>query len=162
MSTSNEVSPIEKLKGGERGQTALETAIILIAFVVVASVFAFTILSAGQPLNNQCPTTDLPLPKANYCGLVVVKDQNAEITVHTLDDKHDYLVSFETTVVNAVPAMHITVKSGTDVIGDYINLRQDDPTQTVDVYIGNVVIQRHVGGYSVRYPQAWIDKNKAA
>jgi flagellin FlaB len=31
----------------ERGQTALETAIILIAFVVVASIFAFTILSAG-------------------------------------------------------------------------------------------------------------------
>lgn len=31
----------------ERGQTALETAIILIAFIVVASVFAFTILSAG-------------------------------------------------------------------------------------------------------------------
>ncbi|MDX1992612.1 MAG: archaellin/type IV pilin N-terminal domain-containing protein [bacterium] len=31
----------------QRGQTALETAIILIAFVVVASVFAFTILSAG-------------------------------------------------------------------------------------------------------------------
>jgi archaeal flagellin FlaB len=32
----------------ESGQTALETAIILIAFVVVASVFAFTILSAGN------------------------------------------------------------------------------------------------------------------
>ena len=32
----------------ERGITALETAIILIAFVVVASVFAFTILSAGS------------------------------------------------------------------------------------------------------------------
>ncbi|NDJ86938.1 MAG: hypothetical protein GYB66_13735 [Chloroflexi bacterium] len=32
----------------ESGQTALETAIILIAFVVVASVFAFTILSAGS------------------------------------------------------------------------------------------------------------------
>lgn len=31
----------------ESGITALETAIILIAFVVVASVFAFTILSAG-------------------------------------------------------------------------------------------------------------------
>lgn len=31
----------------EDGITALETAIILIAFVVVASVFAFTILSAG-------------------------------------------------------------------------------------------------------------------
>lgn len=36
------------LHHNERGQTALETAIILIAFVVVASVFAFTILSAGS------------------------------------------------------------------------------------------------------------------
>ena len=31
----------------ERGITGLETAIILIAFVVVASVFAFTVLSMG-------------------------------------------------------------------------------------------------------------------
>lgn len=37
-----------KLHNNERGQTALEAAIILIAFVVVASVFAFTILSAGS------------------------------------------------------------------------------------------------------------------
>jgi flagellin-like protein len=33
--------------GDERGVTGLETAIILIAFVVVASVFAFTVLSTG-------------------------------------------------------------------------------------------------------------------
>ncbi|KAB2856818.1 MAG: flagellin, partial [Anaerolineae bacterium] len=32
----------------ERGQSALETAIILIAFVVVASVFAFAILCSGS------------------------------------------------------------------------------------------------------------------
>ena len=32
---------------GEQGITGLETAIILIAFVVVASVFAYTVLSAG-------------------------------------------------------------------------------------------------------------------
>jgi len=32
---------------GERGITGLETAIILIAFVVVAAVFAYTVLSAG-------------------------------------------------------------------------------------------------------------------
>ena len=38
---------LEKFFRGEEGITALETAIILIAFVVVASVFAFTILSAG-------------------------------------------------------------------------------------------------------------------
>lgn len=39
---------LTKLHKGQKGQTALETAIILIAFIVVASVFAFTILSAGS------------------------------------------------------------------------------------------------------------------
>ncbi len=39
--------PLEGVKGSERGITGLETAIILIAFVVVASVFAFTVLSTG-------------------------------------------------------------------------------------------------------------------
>ena len=34
-------------KSTQRGITGLETAIILIAFVVVASVFAFTVLSTG-------------------------------------------------------------------------------------------------------------------
>ena len=36
-----------KMHWDERGITGLETAIILIAFVVVASVFAYTVLSAG-------------------------------------------------------------------------------------------------------------------
>jgi len=36
------------IRRNESGQAALETAIILIAFVVVASVFPFTILSAGS------------------------------------------------------------------------------------------------------------------
>jgi flagellin FlaB len=38
---------LNRLRRNEEGQAALETAIILIAFIVVASVFAFTILSAG-------------------------------------------------------------------------------------------------------------------
>ncbi|MCL0088492.1 hypothetical protein M1N87_01570 [Dehalococcoidia bacterium] len=38
---------INRLHRNERGITGLETAIILIAFVVVASVFAYTVLSAG-------------------------------------------------------------------------------------------------------------------
>lgn len=38
----------QRLVRDEAGITALETAIILIAFVVVASVFAFTILSAAH------------------------------------------------------------------------------------------------------------------
>jgi flagellin FlaB len=39
---------IRKLHEDQTGLSALETAIILIAFIVVASVFAFTILSAGS------------------------------------------------------------------------------------------------------------------
>jgi flagellin FlaB len=41
------ISKLKKFLRGERGITGLETAIILIAFVVVAAVFAFTVLSAG-------------------------------------------------------------------------------------------------------------------
>jgi len=42
------MSSTQSLHKNEKGQAALETAIILIAFVVVASVFAFAILSAGS------------------------------------------------------------------------------------------------------------------
>ena len=38
---------LRKVYRGEKGITGLETAIILIAFVVVAAVFAYTVLSAG-------------------------------------------------------------------------------------------------------------------
>ena len=41
-------SRLKRLLKNEGGITALETAIILIAFVVVAAVFAFTALSAGM------------------------------------------------------------------------------------------------------------------
>ncbi len=38
---------LSQMHRGQKGITGLETAIILIAFVVVASVFAYTVLSAG-------------------------------------------------------------------------------------------------------------------
>jgi len=38
---------LKYMRTKQRGITGLETAIILIAFVVVASVFAFTVLSTG-------------------------------------------------------------------------------------------------------------------
>jgi flagellin FlaB len=41
------VNTLKRLQKGRRGITGLETAIILIAFVVVAAVFAYTVLSAG-------------------------------------------------------------------------------------------------------------------
>ena len=39
---------LKRLIRAERGITGLETAIILIAFVVVAAVFAYTVISAGM------------------------------------------------------------------------------------------------------------------
>jgi flagellin FlaB len=41
------IGKLLKIHRGQRGITGLETAIILIAFVVVAAVFAYTVLSAG-------------------------------------------------------------------------------------------------------------------
>ncbi len=38
---------VKRLRGRQEGITGLETAIILIAFVIVASVFAYVVLSAG-------------------------------------------------------------------------------------------------------------------
>ncbi len=50
----------------ESGVTALETAIILIAFVVVAAIFAFTILSTGTFLTERSK-------EAAYAGLQEVR-----------------------------------------------------------------------------------------
>ncbi len=44
----NRVSKLlTRVTNGERGITGLETAIILIAFVVVATIFAFVVLTTG-------------------------------------------------------------------------------------------------------------------
>ena len=40
-------SIFRRLKGGQKGITGLETAIILIAFVIVASVFSYVVLTSG-------------------------------------------------------------------------------------------------------------------
>ena len=45
--TLSHLTVVRSATGGRRGVTGLETAIILIAFVLVASVFAFTVLSTG-------------------------------------------------------------------------------------------------------------------
>ena len=57
---------VNQLHTDQSGASALETAIILIAFVVVASVFAFTILSAGSASTEQSE-------EAIYSGLANVQ-----------------------------------------------------------------------------------------
>ena len=57
---------LNRLMKDERGITALETAIILIAFVVVAAIFAFTVLSTGTFLTERSK-------EAAYAGLQEVR-----------------------------------------------------------------------------------------
>src|SRR5512143_672227 len=57
---------LHRMMRDERGITALETAIILIAFVVVAAIFAFTVLSTGTFLTEKSK-------EAAYGGLQEVR-----------------------------------------------------------------------------------------
>lgn len=57
---------LTNLRRDEEGVSALETAIILIAFVVVAAIFAFTVLSAGTTSTEQSK-------EAIYAGLSEVR-----------------------------------------------------------------------------------------
>ena len=50
---------LQKLIGGESGITGLETAIVLIAFVVVAAVFAFTVLTTGLFTSEKAKETTM-------------------------------------------------------------------------------------------------------
>lgn len=96
----------------ERGQTALETAIILIAFVVVASVFAFTILSAGASSTEKGE-------EAIYAGLEGVQSSMSTrgAIIATGDTTADPKV-VETVVFN------LALVSG----GDPVDLTPDDAT----------------------------------
>ncbi len=72
----------KRLVKDESGVTALETAIILIAFVVVAAVFAFTILSTGTFLTERSK-------EAAYGGLQEVRgsmELRGSVVVTTTDN----------------------------------------------------------------------------
>lgn len=76
---------IKRLGGKEKGITGLETAIILIAFVIVASVFAYVVLSAGlfssqktkEAINAGLQST---MSTLEIKGNVVAKMQNSKVT----------------------------------------------------------------------------------
>jgi len=50
-------TPIQKIHSSEKGITGLETAIVLIAFVVISSVFAFAALSTGMFASDKARET---------------------------------------------------------------------------------------------------------
>ena len=103
----------KRLHRGHRGITGLETAIILIAFVVVASVFAYTVLSAGifsSEKGKEAVNSGLEQTRSTMeiVGGVVAKDTND-------DDQVDQLVF---TVANALDGEGIDLTTTTDADND--------------------------------------------
>ena len=78
---------VEKIHQKEKGITGLETAIILIAFVIVASVFAYVVLSAGL-----------------FASQKVKEAVNAALgsTMSVLEPKGDVIAKMENSVVKEV------------------------------------------------------------
>jgi flagellin FlaB len=102
---------INNLRKDESGQNALETAIILIAFIVVASVFAFTILSAGSASTEKGE-------EAIYAGLEGVQSSMsvkgaviAQASGSTVDH-----VKFTVSLVSGGDPLDLTDATGNNVV----------------------------------------------
>ena len=128
------------LRRDQRGITGLETAIIMIAFVVVASVFAYTVLSAGifsSEKGKEAVHAGLEQAQSSMevLGSVVAKDTNDDDNVDeivlivastlkgeptnltsTTDSDSDGLLSDETTKV------HSTIISYVDQVQEVTDL----------------------------------------
>ena len=109
----------------QRGITGLETAIILIAFVVVASVFAYTVLSAGvfsSEKGKQAVHAGLEQVRSTMVivGPVVAKDTDN-------DDNVDQIVFI---VANAAEGEGITLTTTVDSDGDGDLSDESNPVHT--------------------------------
>jgi flagellin FlaB len=104
----------------ERGMTGLETAIVLIAFVVVAAVFAFVVLSTGLFSSERAKETI-------YAGLAKTRG-SMELT--------GGVVAHSNTTNLTQLQMDVTLAAG----GDQVNLNPTDTTnRTVISYQDNNV-----------------------
>lgn len=109
----------------ERGITGLETAIILIAFVVVASVFAYTVLSAGlfsSEKGKEAIHSGLQQARGTMemVGGVIIKDTNS-------DDNFDQILI---TVANALDGEPIDLTTTTDSDSDGLLSDETGKTHT--------------------------------
>jgi flagellin FlaB len=87
------------MRRDERGITGLETAIILIAFVVVASVFAYTVLSAGIFSSQKGQ-------EAVYTGLQHARstlEMKGDVVAHSNGNSVTELVICVASALNGVP-----------------------------------------------------------
>jgi flagellin FlaB len=124
----------------EEGITGLETAIILIAFVIVASVFAFVVLSTGLfSAERGKETVFAGLEKARgnleVRGALTVADTDTNGTIDSLDD-----IVFN--LANAAGGFPVTVDPAAttnSVVVNYIDAqaRVADTTYTVNEILGD-------------------------
>ena len=109
----------------ERGITGLETAIVLIAFVVVAAVFAFVVLSTGLFSSERGKETV-------YAGLAKTRG-SMELT-------GGVIAASNTTQLTSL-TFDLTLAAG----GDAVNLTPTDPSnRTVISYIDNAYTSNNV------------------
>jgi flagellin FlaB len=109
---------VKRIGAEEAGITALETAIILIAFVVVASVFAFTMLSAGTFSTERGK-------EAIYAGLAEVQS--------SMEIKGGVIALAATTGASGtVESLVFTVANVLD--GEAVNLATGDAAEVVFEY----------------------------
>jgi flagellin FlaB len=102
---------LKRIGAEEAGITALETAIILIAFVVVASVFAFTMLSAGTFSTERGKETI-------YSGLQAVQS-SMELKggiIGTAITSTQEITSVTFTLANVLSGQPINLATGTDAV----------------------------------------------
>ena len=121
---------VRKIKQNQQGITGLETAIILIAFVIVASVFAYVVLSAGLFSAQKAK-------EAVHSGLQEVRS--------TMELKGNVLGKMEDSVLTEV---YFTV--GTAPGGDAI-----DFTDTSSANSTNVVVISYSDAYQVLPTVNW-------
>jgi len=113
---------------GEKGITGLETAIILIAFVVVAAVFAYTVLSAGL-------FTTQKSQEAVYSALEEVQStceiKGAVIAKAENTGASGYVSQLTFTLANALGGEPIDLTEPTADTTDHDGLADDDSNNVV-------------------------------
>ncbi len=118
----------QRFSRDEQGITALETAIILIAFVVVASVFAFTILSSGTSSTQQAKEA-IAGGLAQVSGALEVRGSVIAVGDTEADPKKVQDVVFTLATVTSGDPVDLTAHPNNILVIDY----RDSVTRVSDI-----------------------------
>ncbi len=155
---------LKKMRRSQEGITGLETAIILIAFVIVASVFAYVVLSAGLFSSQKAKDAvnaglESTMSVVEIKGNVIAKMESGLVTEVYLyvglpeaghavdftptDNSTNFVVISYNDASNLVPSVNWTVTKLSTVNDDYLL----DPNElfmlTIAMPSGNVSVGRY-------------------